>query len=438
MANPGDAESSQLAEDKSEKKKRTISGKRENTVAKKNFKKKEKRNIIGFLLEKDIDLSSKVKKIKCKICLQIFQAFRKNENFKNFKKFAKIEKSLFSNSYEKLSKMVAEIREIFNEYFSALAVDALNYPKIFSLFSHFENIYKDYESRKFINETKNILEIKKKMNKLQKIVKHNRYGNANNNITNRDSSRVWRFDEKGSFYAYESNREKRISNKFKLELLNNIKALNTEKIRGMLKLLQDSDNRFDAQNANSVELDINKLSANKIKELDKYVRRCFLETKNKELRNINFHDSGLNVNDYSNKKNGNKNLNLNSELNLSNINNEKCFQDKAGGCYDSDNYLLGKKHNRSFFDSNNNRDSELFYREDNKNNNFYSNKSNKICIANNTLPQNSFTNAETPNSNINKSKFDRGNSLEIDFDPESEESSDEESYSDLEIGKFRI
>ena len=98
--------------------------------AKKTFKAKENGNIISFALQaKESDFSLKTQKVKCRVCLQIFEAFKKNENYKHFKKFTKIEKSLFSNCYEKLSKMAAEIREIFNEYFTSLSVDAVHYPK---------------------------------------------------------------------------------------------------------------------------------------------------------------------------------------------------------------------------------------------------------------------------------------------------------------------
>lgn len=458
-AEAAEPESRLVAQKNSECKKRKNS-KKENAVKTKKtcLKRKENPNIISFALQgKESDFSLKMQKVKCRICLQIFEAFKKNENFKNFKKFAKIEKSLFSNCYEKLSKMAAEIREIFNEYFSSLAVDAVNYPKIFSLFSHFENVYKEYESKKFLNETRNILEIKKKMNKLQKIVKFNKYAHSNLNAGGSHESRFLRFDEYGSFHAHEAHREKRISNKFKLELLNNIKALNTEQVRGMLKILQDSGNGLDAQNATSVELDINKLSANKVKELDKYVRRCILDMKNRELRNFRF-SSAYNVN-------ANKNLNLNSEFNFNNNsdknenpnNNNHNLQDNDRGNYLSNksenNYLLGKKHNRDFFETsaqkqlnnnnNFNMDSDFYFYENNQNLFDNSKKSNKICITNNISTnalnaQNSFTNAETPNSNINKSKFEKGNSLNIESDAESDESSEEESYSDLEIGNFRI
>lgn len=411
-------------------------------MAKANFKRKENRNVICFAVQrKESDLALKTQKIKCKICLQIFDGFKKNENYKSFKKFAKIEKSLFSNCYEKLSKMAADIRDIFNEYFITLASDAVAYPKAFSLFAHFENLYKEHESKKLLNETNNILEIRKKMNKLQKVVKQNKYAGTytNSNFSSGQENRFPRMGENEAFHAHEANREKRISNKFKLELLNNIKGLNTEQIRGMLKLLQDSSNGLDAQSATSVELDINKLSVSKIKELDKYVRRCFLEMKNREFRGISF-DNNICATNNANRKLGSLNMNMNCDK----FNREKDY------CK-SESWLLGKKHNRDFFAAsedknfnNNYYDSELYYVEQNNKNNIFNNSSmNKICIANNISSnalqvQNSFTNAETPNSNINKSKFERGNSLDIESDAESDESSDEESYSDLEIGNFKI
>jgi len=364
------------------------------------------KNVICFNLNKDKNIVNKSQKIKCKICILIFDEFKKDNNYRQFKKFSKIEKNLYADNYEKLSKMASDIRDIFNEYFASFSGDIVNYPKIFGLFSHFEKIYKEYENKKFINETKNILEIKKKMNKLQKIMKISKFKVGQNPNINGEN-RLMKFDENASLYTYEINREKRISNKFKLDLLNNIKTLSIQQIREMVKLLQDINNEINLDKISFFELDINKLSNNKIKDLDRYVKRCIIDNKSKGLREISF-KFDKNINNISNDINDNEFVN------------------------DNKNFLLSKKKVRNFFED-----------EINKKN-F---KTNRIFIENTSdidykgyLLQNPCTKPETPISHLNKIntiKYKRANSL-ADSEVESEESSDEESYSDLEIGKFKI
>jgi len=428
--------------------------------AKSIIKSKKTGNIISFAFEKISPIKKKTNKLKCKICLLVFEAFKKNENFKSFKLFSTIEKKIFGNTYDKLSDMAEEVRSIFNEYFSNFASDSKNYQKIFDLFSHFENVYKEYESKKFINETKNILEIKKKFNKLQKIVKYNKYSNSQNN----SESRLMRFDENGSFYAYEPNREKKISNIFKLELLNNIKKLNTFQIREMIKLVQDPNKTVDSERITSIELDINKLSHNKIKELDRFVRRCMLEDRNKFSREYNYYRYS---NDFEKNSNSNNNLNVikgNQEFNkyenktiwdeTDKENNKDIYGEPYLKDFKVENYLLGKKQKRDFFSLENEKNDEFEkehkkfnnekrnkdYKDNSINCNNYNKYNNSVCKT--ILKQSPTQNNEKLDSYtikfIKQNKSERKNSLDLNSDIDSEESSDEESYSDLEIGKFKF
>lgn len=322
------------------------------------------KNLISFTVQK-IGLplpphnkkENKKQNIKCKLCLQVFEVFKKHGNYKLFKKFAKIEKQIFANHYDKLSKMADDITKTFNEYFSVLYADANNYQKLFALLAYFESIYKEYEMKKFIYDSKNVLEIKKKMNKLQRVVKSNRLGNqvvvnnfdnGNNNMQSFGSM----IDENDAFENYQNNkiirpkhngaihngnyiytgvnRDKKISNKFKLELLSNIKSLNTAQIRGMIRVLQNDTNDFNNSinntvdsNITSLELDINKLSPHKIKELDKYVRKCLLENKCSNSQTFKF-----------------PNTNSNSDYEYNN--------------YPCDNYMVGHNIDNSNYSKNNN------------------------------------------------------------------------------------
>lgn len=367
---------------------------------------------------------TKALKPKSKKSLQVFQEFKKHENYKAFPKFAKIKRKIFLNAYDKQSKMAAETRSIFNEYFISFAANATAYQQLFKLLSHFEKTFSEYESKKFQHETKNFLEIKKKMNKLQKIL-----SKSSESVfkINNDKNTVARLDNRAK------EQKRRISSKFKLELLNNIRGLNHAQIKGMVCLVLES---AEAPSAASFELDINKLSDAKVKELDKYVRSCLLEVKRREFPkqfdkegyfllggNLNY-DNAADAYDDGNKFNKFENRNgfycSEDKCNFENKGFDKCEKNDNNSLNEA-NCFLGRKQKARFNNNNNN-------------------NCNYKLSSSNCLMQTSCTNPETPISNFNKlSKLgERKNSLMLDLESESEESSDEDSYSDLQIGNFKI
>jgi len=426
-----------------------------------NYKQEEKAkkgNLISFSFETVRSLSKiKAFKAKTKMCLQVFRAFKKHENYKAFKKFTKIENKICLNEYDKLSKMAKETRTTFNEYFGSFAAEACLYPKLFGLLSHFENCYREFENKNFIRETKNFLEIKKKMNKLQKIVKTSKNSVAASNLdkSNGNQRRISHLAssgacEKNSFLRFNNKQERKVSNEFKLELLNNIKGLKSEQIRGMVCLVMETK---EAPSASCFELDINKLSTPKVKELDKYVRKCLLELKEKEFPKEFYEEKDLLNKDncvtnqsYSDDNYAVYKQNYTNNGNNNNIDNKDGFYyagEKFNHVEGRDNYnnyynaaysineeancFLGRKQKASFF-------------ANTINCNNIGNFNSKSLFSNSFIIQTSCTNPETPVSKSNKLNKISGikNSLMMEFDSESEESSEEESYSDLQIGNFKI
>ena len=222
--------------------------------------------------------STKISK-KTESLKNIFNEFKKCENFEKFSQFNKIEKRLRLNSYKNLQEMASDIRKVFDNIFLTFSGNPAQYNEAFRLSNYFEEIYRDHEDKLFTKKSKNILELKKKMNRLRKEIRETGYAPNNKLKININD------------YNLLNDREKKISKKYKLDLVNNIKSLNSEQIKGIIHIIRDSLN-FDEK---SLEFDVNKLPQDKLKELDRYVKKCLKSKQNfKEINNYNFY-SNLNT-----------------------------------------------------------------------------------------------------------------------------------------------
>jgi hypothetical protein len=209
----------------------------------------------------------------------IFNNFKQCENFVKFSHFNKIDKRVKLNSYKNHKELAVDIRKNFDNLFLALSVNPVQYSEVCKLSHHFEEIYKEYENKIFTKESKNILELKKKMNRLRKEIRETGYSTNNKLRININD------------YNLLTEREKNNSKKFKLNLVNNIKCLNSDQIKGIIHIIQDNLN-FDEK---SLEFDVNKLPQDKLKELDRYVKKCLRSKQNlTDLKNINIY-SNLNT-----------------------------------------------------------------------------------------------------------------------------------------------
>ena len=166
----------------------------------------------------------------------------------------------------------------------------------------------------------------------------------------------------------------------------------------MIKIIQEQNNGniMDPSftGITSMELDINKLSSNKIKELDKYVRKCLLDSKSQEMKDIDKNFLGRKLKrDYDNEQ-----------------------------LYKEENYGI-----KNISDINKKNEINI--------NNIYSNNS-KNCF----VIQTSITNPETPTSQIKnnqKIKFGKNNSLMVESDSDSD-SSEEEDNSDFKFEGIKL
>jgi hypothetical protein len=162
--------------------------------------------------------------------------------------------------------LATDIRNIFNDYFIKSVGDPVSYNLTFNFCNFFEEIYNTFESKSFMKESKHIMELKKKINKLRREIKEN----------------VQPSNNKLKITLCENT----VSKKVKYTLFNNIKALNSEQMKGLMNVLHDYIN---VESERIFEFDIDKVPPHKIKELSKYVNHCLKEKK----RSVSFKEDSV-------------------------------------------------------------------------------------------------------------------------------------------------
>ena len=224
--------------------------------------------------------SNKQKNGKYKIILNLFNEFKSScKSFKEFSQFHYIEKNVKNDLYSSTYELALEVRNVFSHIFSSCN----NYDKTLFFCELFEEIYKKYDNKPLTKKCKNLAEIINKLKRelrqteLGRNIPSEKYENKNyiNNINN-------------SFYLYSSSKNKfklelkdsdseaisEISvKKYKNEITNKIKKLNNEQKRGILRIISNCCIDKNTQN-NSMEININKISFNQLKQLDKYINEC--------------------------------------------------------------------------------------------------------------------------------------------------------------------
>ena len=108
-----------------------------------------------------IDIN-KIKNGKNKLLFKIFNEFKLSSSlYKEYPQFSNIEKNLKNNWYSSLNELISEIRNTFSYIFFS-ANDSDKYNKIYNLCELFETIYKKYDNKLFLKESKNIHEVTNK------------------------------------------------------------------------------------------------------------------------------------------------------------------------------------------------------------------------------------------------------------------------------------
>ena len=243
----------------------------------------------GKLLEKKVKRSktkqikknSKDNNSKIKIIQKIFNDFKIcSPLYKEFNQFSKIEKNVKNYLYSHYMHLAKDIRNTFSHYFYSNSNNYEKYYKTLQLCENFEKIYKDFENKLFIKDSKNHIDIKKRFNKLKKEFRAT-LNNNQENINYTSSNKV-------KFPYRENNKNDNNKNlkKYKINLAKKIRNLTSEQKKGIIKII--SNHHLDKNNTNNVmELDVNKLPENELKLLEKYVNKCAFEKENSSETNTN-------------------------------------------------------------------------------------------------------------------------------------------------------
>ena len=252
-----------------------------------------------------IDMN-KIKNGKNKLLFKVFNEFKLSSSlYKDYPQFSYIEKNLKNNLYSSLNELVSEIRNTFSHIFFS-ANDSDKYNKIYNLCESFETVYKKYDNKLFLKESKNLHEV---INKLKRelrqteIIKNssniniiaNNKSYYNNNLFNKNKFNININDSEGS-----ENSSNISAKKYKTAITNKINKLSNEQKRGIRSII--SDNCLLEQNSESkvMKVDVNKIPFKQLKQLEKYVNKCIKENnKNNNLSLINnesYGESNLNLN----------------------------------------------------------------------------------------------------------------------------------------------
>ena len=255
---------------------------------------------------------NKIKNGKNKLLFKVFNEFKLSSPlYKEYPQFNFIEKNLKNNLYSSLNELVNEIRNTFSHIFFS-SNDSDKYNKIYNLCESFEKIYKEYDNKLFLKESKNLHDI---INKLKKelrqteiiknssninIIANNKlYYNNSDNIYNKNKFNININDSDGS-----ENLSDISAKKYKTAITNKINKLSNEQKRGIRSIISDNCLLEQNSESNVMKVDVNKMPFKQLKQLEKYVNKCIKDnSKNNNynsnlslLINESFGDSNLNLN----------------------------------------------------------------------------------------------------------------------------------------------
>ena len=197
---------------------------------------------------------------KLKIIIYIFNEFKSSSSlYQKFSQFQFIEKNVKNELYSSSWDFAKDVHNIFSKIFSSI-LNKLNYAeynKAFILCENFEKIYKKYDTKPTLKKCKVLIEKSSKLKKEIHRIEVAKNGGKLHSNSNKNS---------------EIHKENEI-NRYKDNILFNIKKLNNEQKKGILKIVSNNFvNKYKENNI--IEFNINKISFNQLKELDNYINKC--------------------------------------------------------------------------------------------------------------------------------------------------------------------
>ena len=224
---------------------------------------------------------NKNKNNKYNLILNIFNEFKFSSSlYKEFPQFHAIEKNVKNELYSSSNELAREIRNIFSHIFLLFLNDSEKYDKTLILSELFEKIYKKYDNQILTKECKNLVEV---INKLKRELRQTEisknFYSENISHTNNNCAISPYFSPKNKFKFHLTDSDSEVSvKKYKNEITNKIKNLNNDQKKGLFKIISNGCIDKNMQD-NVMEINVNKMSFNQLKQLEKYVNQCIKENK---------------------------------------------------------------------------------------------------------------------------------------------------------------
>ena len=240
----------------------TYAGKYENNLGKKTKRTKGK-NKVGD-----------AKNNKYKIILNIFNEFKNSSPlFKEFSQFHAIEKNVKNEMYSSSADLANDMRNIFSSIFLNFYNQPEKYNKTLILCELFEKIYKKYDNQILTKECKNLLETINKLKKELRQTELSKNASTDNLFQNFAciSSTKLKFNLGGD----EQDNECSVKN-YKNQIMSKIQKLNKDQKKGLYNVI--STECIDTNvHDNIIEINVNKMTRNQLKQLEKYINQCIKE-----------------------------------------------------------------------------------------------------------------------------------------------------------------
>lgn len=237
--------------------------------------------------------------------------------------------------------LCSDIRDIFTEYFTLYSFEPKKYCNLLKLCDSFEKQYKEYGNKVFMKESKNMIEIKRKLNILKKELREsNNYHNSNLQHWSDNGLNHFKMYSSGSNGINNSSFDKHANKKYKVLLANDIRRLTQEQKKGIASILSKA---FLDLNDNTMEIDVNKIPNCQLKELEKYVMQCIKTNSGLIISNNNnlIHEKiNGNINNYFLLQKADSTMNsMNQEIQSEKEKNDNNTSNRQAVFSDSDSML---------------------------------------------------------------------------------------------------
>ena len=211
---------------------------------------------------------------KNKIILNIFNEFKNNSPYyKEFSQFHAIEKNIKNDVYSSSADLANDMRNLFSSIFLVFYNDSEKYNKTLILCELFEKIYKKYDNQILTKECKNLLET---INKLKKELRQTEISkNASSENLFQNFASISNTKLKFTLGGGEQDNELSVKN-YKNQIMSKIQKLTTEQKKGLYNVISNACIDTNTQD-NVMEINVNKMTRNQLKQLEKYINQCIKE-----------------------------------------------------------------------------------------------------------------------------------------------------------------